>query len=79
MSFLWYLLPSGLPSLQYIILIFTAASLPFLSAQALFFCKEKKEEKTSLGFLIIYLGNNKSENANLEAISADGLRSKYVI
>ena len=44
MSFLWYLLPSGLPSLQYIILIFTAASLPFLSAQALFFCKEKKEE-----------------------------------
>lgn len=44
-----------------------------------FLPKKKNKKKLLLGFLIIYLGNNKSENANLAAISADSLRSKYVI
>ena len=77
---IYFLLGSLLSSILYLFSLQLAC--PFYLHKLYFFFAKKRrrrKKKTSLGFLIIYLGNNKSENANLAAISADGLRSKYVI
>lgn len=73
MTFLWYLLPSGLLSPQYSRLVFIVASIPFPLHKLCFL-----QKRLALTFLIICLGKIITQGMPIwQQISADGLRSKY--
>lgn len=67
------------------LVVFTFLRAPFSPIYLIcFLCSQPAQallsvKRPALSFLIIFLGNNKSENANLAAIATDGLRSKNVI